>query len=234
MKQILWALILTMAILAPVLSQGRKVSHSKTVSKQAIGNGGAQTTADDFVLAANQGDVAKLKTMIANGVDINAKNSKGETALEGAVLLVRYEAVEFLIESGAKLDRYELHNAVSLGSLYLRIAMVIALKSSGLTTALAAQSESAIYDDHANIVKFLLKKGLNPNLAAKWDGKTPLIRIVEYGNQQGGFSHAPRIVKILLDAGANPRLRDRQGRTPLGISKNPEIILLLKKAIGKK
>ncbi len=55
----------------------------------------------DLLLAANKGDVSKIRELLAQGVDVNSNDSQGDTPLLRAKNL---ETVEFLLGQGARVD----------------------------------------------------------------------------------------------------------------------------------
>ena len=77
------------------------------------------------------------------------------------------------------------------------------------------------------MVRALLRAGANPNLAHEDDGRTPLLAAVEGGQR--------RIVKLLLNAGADPNRADEDGQTALDIARRGgqgEIVQLLEGRVG--
>ena len=95
--------------------------------------------------------------------------------------------------------------------------------------------DQAVLNGNIDIIKYLLSKGANPNasLATNDDiyknpskhmgGLNGVVSHVDNGNFQGDsnvLSHAIdkgdlQIIKILLDAKANPNIRNRHGETPI-------------------
>jgi ankyrin repeat protein len=51
--------------------------------------------------AAAKGDIGTLKSLLAEGVDVNERNKNGESALMLAAFNNRIQAVKFLLEKGA-------------------------------------------------------------------------------------------------------------------------------------
>merc|ERR1719310_1343396 len=58
----------------------------------------------DLRLAAWAGDLATLKRLVEEGVDLEAKDDRGWTALMNAALQGKLDCLELLIAKGAKLD----------------------------------------------------------------------------------------------------------------------------------
>ena len=58
----------------------------------------------DYLLAAQQGDIDKVKTCLALGVDINTCDRQGKTAITLASLYQQYACVQALIDAGADIN----------------------------------------------------------------------------------------------------------------------------------
>ena len=61
-----------------------------------------------------QGSIDSIKALLATGVDINARNNRGETALHGAADRGANEVVAFLAAQGARLDAKDVSNRTAL------------------------------------------------------------------------------------------------------------------------
>jgi len=56
---------------------------------------------DELFVAARNGDLIKVQTLLENGADPNAKDNAGHTPLHWAAHLGHVEIVELLLERGA-------------------------------------------------------------------------------------------------------------------------------------
>ena len=78
-------------------------------------------TNNDFWIMAGTGNIQAVKEHLAKGLDINAKNKDGVTALQIATLLGQYEIAELLVQKGADVNTKAndgttaLHSAAFLG-----------------------------------------------------------------------------------------------------------------------
>jgi len=59
-------------------------------------------TGQDLIAAAKNGNIAKVKALLAKGADVNVKNNNGNTALDAAKASGHTEIVQLLIKAGAK------------------------------------------------------------------------------------------------------------------------------------
>lgn len=63
----------------------------------------AVSTDEPFVQAAERGELALVKSMLEKGVDVNARNKYGQTALILAAARGHFDVVKLLLEKGADL-----------------------------------------------------------------------------------------------------------------------------------
>ncbi len=144
--------------------------------------------------------------------------------------------------------------AASRGSegLLAKLSKVCRLESVPEKWRDVARLRRAISDDNHDLLRTLLERGVEPDLADP-DGITPLVLAVEFGNQDGvrmllsagaspdggpGLKSSPLCyaakygyydrVKILVDAGASISFRDCEGKTPPMLAKENKEILIFK------
>ena len=110
----------------------------------------------DFLQAIENGDVPKVREFISAGVDINAEDDNGDTALLTASWSGNKEIVELLLANGADVN-YET-------DAYFYTAL---MRASG--------------QRHAEIVRLLLNYGANVNAEDDWQ-LTSLMRAAESGH----------------------------------------------------
>lgn len=82
---------------------------SECIEKKKI----KQDAEKEFISAAWDRDVEKLKELLNEVSDIDVENAHGENALSISCFMSSFEAVKFLVENGAKIDAFILSNAVS-------------------------------------------------------------------------------------------------------------------------
>ena len=163
-------------------------------------------TGPRLVRAVKQQDTAAVQALLAQGVDVNAPQGDGATALHWAAYRDDAETVEWLIGAGADVNAAnDLH-----------------------VTPLAL----ATANGNAEIVRRLLAAGASPNAAGE-TGVTPLMEAARTGSleavrvllefdadvnartsdrQQTALmwavtQHHPQVVGVLLDSGADPHAR---------------------------
>ena len=86
-----------------------------TISFLLAGVAVADEKADEFLAAARKGDVAKVKSMLDGGVDVNTRSQYGATALSFACDRGNLDLVKLLIERGADVNAADtFYNATPL------------------------------------------------------------------------------------------------------------------------
>ena len=165
------------------------------------------------------GDVARIKTLLGEGGDVRARDKQGRTPLHVAAFASHDEAVQALIDGGADVnaledDRYDI---VTIAAVANDVAMVkLALDLGGDAKAVTSPYDgtaliAAAHLGHHRVVRLLIKAGapLDHVNNLQW---TALLEAIILGD--GGADHQ-KIVRMLIDAGADKGIADGEGRTPL-------------------
>jgi ankyrin repeat protein len=182
--------------------------------------------------AAWHGDLPKLKALIASGANLDERDTRGRTPLHVATHARQREAIKLLAKAGANLDLLEddRYDAVTIASVADDAATLSLLLSLG---AKAGQTTSrydgtaliaAAHLGHDEVVRRLIAAGapLDHVNNLHW---TAVIESIVLGD--GGPRHQ-RTLAALVDAGANLKLADRQGNTPLQLAKARGYIAMVK------
>ena len=181
-----------------------------------------------FFLAIEKADYNTMQLMLDKGVAINAYYTrKGTTPFGRAMALNNRTTIQFLLERGADVQGYVFHQEKNRMHSYL----VEAAKASDLTlvqylhnwgadingtswdysygyfNALFCLGSSAV---DMNIMRYLITQGINVNYVTSDGGMTPLIYFAKMYISPG---ERQNILKTLLDAGADPAVRDKNGKT---------------------
>lgn len=174
--------------------------------------------ADELLAAAASGDDIRVGALIAAGTDLEKRDGQGRTALLLAVAGNHVAAAKSLLAAGASPNtqadnrdtpwllagasgRSEIVSAM----LPLKPDLTIRNRFGG--NALIPACERA----HVETVKLLLTSGIDVNHVNDL-GWTCLLEIVILGD--GGPRHR-EVAKLVLDAGADPNIADREGVSPL-------------------
>ena len=186
--------------------------------------------------AAQRGDVAQIQRL-ATAATVNTVDSYGRTPVHVATFAKQREAIRALVKAGADLGKLESdrYDAVTIASVAddeetLRVLLQLGASAKLTTsrydgTALIA----AAHLGHDGVVRQLIQAGapLDHINNLHW---TAAIEAVVLGD--GGKRHQSTL-KALIDAGANLKLTDRHGQTPLQLAKArgySEMVNMLEKA----
>ena len=177
-------------------------------------------TEGEWLAAAKKNDTATLQNLIQKGVSLEARDEHQRTALMLATYANNVEAARLLIRAGADVnaqdDRLEspLLHAGAYGYLEILEAILATQKADHLVlnrfggTALIPACERG----HIAVVKTLLNVKNYPINHVNNLGWTGLMEAIVLGS--GGKTHT-EIVQLLVDAGADANIPDKEGVTPL-------------------
>jgi ankyrin repeat protein len=144
--------------------------------------------------AAQTGDVEMMRVLTEHGAGVNAANAQGATPLGNAVCSNRVAAVKFLLAKSAK---------ANAAMVFLGVVRHGAIAFGNLTPLMAAAPYGS-----AELIGELLRAGADVN-ARDFRGMTPLMLAVASETQDS------EVVKLLLDAGAEPNVKSKAGETAL-------------------
>ena len=189
-----------------------------------------KTLDEQMLQAALNGDLATVEKLVTQGANINYTDAWGNFAIFAAAWEGNTKALDLFYNLGAKIsfdDANLLCNAAYNG----KVDSVKWLLNNGENAnfSFTNTGENALHytisktseiNDRAEIVKILIAAGTDVNkktLAGKptlcfmrdayLKGESPLHRAAAYGNVT--------IIKMLLDAGAEPSMKDANGDTPI-------------------
>ena len=123
-----------------------------------------------------------------SGVDVNAKNESGHTALMQAIEYDHFAIIKLLLDKGADVNAKS-----NVGN----TALILAMQRRHMPT---------IQNNWVEIIKLLLSREADVN-AKNEIGHTALMFAIGYGNS--------KIIELLLDRGADVNAKEDRGYTPL-------------------
>jgi ankyrin repeat protein len=170
--------------------------------------------------AAGEGDNAKVKDLLAKGVNVNLRGNDHNTPIMEAAYAGHLDTVKLFLDHGADLS---------------------ARKNDGATPIALAGAHKDVVELFKNVADLVeaAGKGNNPAVKELIDKGTPVNGLDQYGHSAltescwNGFTDT---VKLLLDRGADPNIKKSDGATPLSLAmgqKHQEVVALLNEAIAR-
>lgn len=176
------------------------------------------TTRFPLHIQASEGDDLAVAELIAQGAAVDATDEHGRTAILTAAMAGHHNTVKLLIDLGADVDCQDntclnpfLLGCVTGDEQLVRTMLAAGTDLTRLTrfggNGLLPASEKGF----VNIVEELVTStNINVN-HTNWVGWTALIEAIILND---GGPRQQRIVRLLLDHGADPQLTDKYGVTP--------------------
>ena len=185
----------------------------------ACGGGGSDPgRPSDLVSAAARGDIGDVRRLLADGAPVDARDRDRRTAVTAAALGDHVAVARMLIDAGADVDLQdaERNNPLLVCGVTGNVAMLrevlrahpdVRITNRFGGTALIPASERG----HVEMVRALLRTDIDVDHVNRL-GWTALLEAVILGD--GGPAHR-QIVQLLVDAGADLGIADRDGVTAL-------------------
>jgi ankyrin repeat protein len=174
--------------------------------------------AAELVAAAGAGRLDEVQRLLRDGADVDGRDRRGRTAVTAAAIGQHVEVVSVLVDAGADVDLQddERNNPLLLcgenGNVALLREVLRGHPDLGATNRYGGVAVIPASDrGHVEMVRALLATDIDVDHVNNL-GWTALLEAVILGD--GGEAHR-QIVRMLLDAGADKSIADRDGVTPL-------------------
>jgi ankyrin repeat protein len=174
-----------------------------------------------LITAARNGDNATVKSMLDQGVNVNARGTDGRTPIMEAAYEGHVDTVRMLMDRGAYLSLKKTDGAAAegLGSGHKDIVELFKNANAAIEAASKGDDESLkTLLDKKTPVNVFDQNGHSALTEAAWNGRTGT-------------------VKLLLSRGADPSLKKPDGATALELAKGQkqqEVADLLQQAVAAK
>lgn len=171
----------------------------------------------NLLTAATAGDLELVQRLIAAGASAHAQDERGRTALLVAINLRHGRVARALMQAGADVNHKdrESNSAILLAAATNQVELVRLALAHGANpgdmdryrgTALTVAAQRG----NPEVVRVLLQAGV-PVDHVNSLGWTALLEAIVLGD---GSARYEQVVQLLLDAGADANLADRDGNTP--------------------
>jgi ankyrin repeat protein len=173
-----------------------------------------------LMYAARQNGKNAIKVLLDKGANPNLQDPQGATAMQLAIINLHYDSAALILDKGGDPNIYD---ETGMGPLYAVANMNTLIWVQGRP---APALESNAEYDAAGLMTKLIDKGANVNAQLKKpilkrhhyfladrqmiEGATPLMRAAKYGDV--------KLARILLDHGADPKIRTKDGNNALTIA----------------
>jgi len=196
---------------------------SKIVSstKQMIESVEQAKDASLFLKAIKKGDIERIKKLISQDADVNAKDNRGMTPLHKAAYYGQREVAKVLIAKGANVNETDtagqtpLHIAANFGEKWVpELLLANGASISARDIAGNTPLHAAVYwrgnTPEKDLLELLIAKGADVQARNK-AGQTPLHRVSMIRRRGVGLE---RTAEVLLAHGAEFDAKDKSGNTP--------------------
>jgi ankyrin repeat protein len=187
-----------------------------------------------LMASSYQGDVGLVQLIIDKGADINRQGfsvsaADPETAADIAAYSGHLKVLELLLANGAKLSENIIVKAVRGG--HLDVVKLLEKNGADIRQRFGPQQKTLLMEaawwGHLALVDYLIQRGIDIN-AADLNGYTALSDAAANGGSE--FPDQLKIVKLLVEKGADVRRADDFKLTPLMRAQNPDVIAFLVEA----
>ena len=173
--------------------------------------------------AAASGSVVEIDRLVKQGADLNARDGNGRTPMMVAAFRQDDAAVRALIEAGANLNAldHQSYDVITIAAVLndldtLKTVLAAGGNARAITSPYSGTALiAAAHLGHAEVCEALIKARA-PLDHVNNLGWTALIEAIVLGD--GGARHQAT-VEVLIKAGADLNLPDRQGVTPLALAR---------------
>lgn len=172
----------------------------------------------EMIAAAERGELSVVRKSLADGARIDARDQRGRSALLAATHRNRIDVAKFLIQEGADVNARDfiqdspfLYAGAGGRTEILKMTLGTGADLKSTNRYLGTALIPAAHHGHVEAVKLLLATAIDKDHINNL-GWTALLEAVILGD--GGAAHT-EIVRLLVEAGAQVNIADRDGMTPL-------------------
>jgi hypothetical protein len=222
------ACVLALVVVSSVISACGGVRNHRDASATAVlpaatplgGSLVMEVGAMDLIESAERGDVAAVQRLLTQGIMVDGRDGSGRTALIAAAYGNHVAVAEMLIAAGADVniqdDTQQSAYLIATSEVgddprLLRLTLQHGADVRSLDSFNGTGLIRAADRGHVAIIRELLNTDIPVDHVNRL-GWTALLEAIILGD--GGAAHT-EVVRMLVDAGADVNLADREGVTPL-------------------
>ncbi len=207
----------------------RYVSYLVVLFGFSVSNAGSY---DDFFAAVQRDDAAVVRTLLARGFDPNTVNPKGVHSLIVAVREPAPKVIAALLDNAAtqvEVRTPQDESPLMLAALkgYLEVCQQLIARDADVNKPGWTPLHYAATGGHLAVMRLLLDHHAYID-AASPNGSTPLMMAARYGTHDA--------VQLLIDAGADPRLKNTLGLTAINFAQQvqrDDVVAVIAKAVQR-
>ena len=176
-----------------------------------------------LIQAVRQQDKPAIRALLQQGVDVNAAQSDGATALHWAAYLDDVETADLLIRAGARLDAFNDYGVapIALACGHAKTALVGRLLEAGANPNAASttgETPLMVCARTGNVegTRALVARSADVNAKETWQQQTPLMMAAALGQVA--------VQRMLLQGGADVAARSKSGFTALHFAARTGIV----------
>lgn len=174
--------------------------------------------------AAKEGDLEKVKSLIAEGADVNVKDDNGATPLHTVATIGHIHVAGLFPTTGTDVTAQAKKGATVD---YIGVVELLISKGADVNAKTKTGSTPLHWASNKDIAELLITKGADVDAANKM-GRTPLWDAARSGYKE--------VAELLITKGANVNAADNRGSTPFRAANargHKDIAELIRKHGGK-